>query len=1143
MVYANFLLNCLKTKLYCAMDRWSATQLSCFLLLSVYIQLSTTLGDVSSRNANTLATTYTSTTTVTIQTDLEPINGTINYRINGKKNRDNKPWFDGRGLDMQHTQCVRQGRCERLVNSTCLGTKIPYSLTSLDLTDYQSQDQMLKHLSSYRALRHVPKCWAVIQPFLCSVFMPKCEQINGKDMVYLPSVEMCRKTWEPCRILYNTSYFPEFLRCNETLFPPKCTNDVQEMKFNATGSCLPPLVPADSSSSYYPGIEGCGVQCKDPLYTDDEHRQIHKLISWLGTLCFLANLFVVATFIIDWENANKYPALIVFYINLCFMISCLGWLAQFTPGSREDIVCRKDGTLRHSEPTAGENLSCIVVFVLVYYFLTAAMVWFVFLTYTWHLRAVGNVQDRIDKKGSYFHLVAWSLPLVLTITTMALSEVDGNSTVGICFVGYLNHPMRGALLLGPLCGVILVGGYFVTRGMIMLFGLKHFANDIKSTSASNKIHLIIVRMGVCSIFTLIFILVAIACHVNEFKHSHEWAESLGKFIICRISTDEKCRIENRPSIALLQLHLICLFGSGIVMSTWCWTPSSLDTWRRYIRKKCGKEVVEGIKMPKHKVIAQTWAKRKEFEDKGRLSITLYNTHTDPVGLNFDVNDLNSSETNEISSTWVNYLPLCIKRRMALTGAGTTNSSSQGPRKNSVDSEISFSVRHVSVESRRNSVDSQVSVKIAEMKTKVASRTRNGHHHHHHSSKHATATNKRSHKRRDFISAATTGRKYSGRRESSTSIESQVIALKKTTYPNVSHKVGLFAQQSTKKHHTHGGKMMKRRSANAGLDPADISEFLAKNGQLLMPFLQQQGLSSSSEEENSHTSFKIQDSRLDVLLKQDLSDDSNYNDENNMVHAHAGPRIEEINADTNERNIKKQIALENLLKNMQKSNESAGNGNSRNSTRSRHSRKSQATNTWTGATCSAAAVLANSKNRRSQRSNKSRKHNSMRSNGASTAVLHNHSNDEDDLLNISDLNLHLTRDLNGGGIVEIGDSITSSCTSSELDLPLGLTLHSSYSAHSTGKPNSRNSKTSCDVGIQANAFEIATHNLTSYDEDELKLAMRQLNAKSAKQKNDYANEAVDATEMHTLLRNNNNKHRETTLLSESEKLKLLLLPSK
>lgn len=96
------------------------------------------------------------------------------------------------------------------------------------------------------------------------------------------------------------------------------------MKFNTTGKCLEPLVPAESAASYYPGIEGCGVQCKDPLYTDNEHSQINKMIGWGVTICFLANLFVVATFLIDWENANKYPALIVFYINLCFFIACLG---------------------------------------------------------------------------------------------------------------------------------------------------------------------------------------------------------------------------------------------------------------------------------------------------------------------------------------------------------------------------------------------------------------------------------------------------------------------------------------------------------------------------------------------------------------------------------------------------------------------------------------------------------------------------------------------------------------------------------------------------------------------------------------------------------------------------------------------------
>ena len=41
---------------------------------------------------------------------------------------------------------------------------------------------------------------------------------------------------------------------------------------------------------------------------------------------------------------------------------------QFGVGSRDDIVCSKDGTRRQGEPSAEENLSCVVVFVLVHIF-------------------------------------------------------------------------------------------------------------------------------------------------------------------------------------------------------------------------------------------------------------------------------------------------------------------------------------------------------------------------------------------------------------------------------------------------------------------------------------------------------------------------------------------------------------------------------------------------------------------------------------------------------------------------------------------------------------------------------------------------------------------------------------------------------
>lgn len=95
---------------------------------------------------------------------MEPINGTLNFRIYGKgKGKDDKPWFDGRGLDMRHIQCVRRGRCEPLKSNTCLGANIPYTHTSLDLTDYRSQLEILDRLNNSRALQHVPKCWAIIQ--------------------------------------------------------------------------------------------------------------------------------------------------------------------------------------------------------------------------------------------------------------------------------------------------------------------------------------------------------------------------------------------------------------------------------------------------------------------------------------------------------------------------------------------------------------------------------------------------------------------------------------------------------------------------------------------------------------------------------------------------------------------------------------------------------------------------------------------------------------------------------------------------------------------------------------------------------------------------------------------------------------------
>ena len=70
----------------------------------------------------------------------------------------------------------------------------------------------------------------------------------------------------------------------------------------------------------------------------------------------------------------------------------------------------------------------------------------------------------MEKKAAYFHMVAWSFPLVLTIATMALGEIDGNSVTGICFVGYANDEYRAGFLLVPVAIALAVGTAFLFKG-------------------------------------------------------------------------------------------------------------------------------------------------------------------------------------------------------------------------------------------------------------------------------------------------------------------------------------------------------------------------------------------------------------------------------------------------------------------------------------------------------------------------------------------------------------------------------------------------------------------------------------------------------------------------------------------------------
>lgn len=132
---------------------------------------------------------------------------------------------------------------------------------------------------------------------------------------------------------------------------------------------------------------------------------------------------------------------------------------------------------------------------------------------------------------------------------MAIGEIDGDYVTGICFVGYVNMGARVGLLLSPLAATMIASGYIIIRGEIYFafHFLKHFrivisglillikvridSREIISEHSSRKIRSNIVRMGVFTIFMVVFCLITFFYHSYIATNSKLWSSNLQNYIL------------------------------------------------------------------------------------------------------------------------------------------------------------------------------------------------------------------------------------------------------------------------------------------------------------------------------------------------------------------------------------------------------------------------------------------------------------------------------------------------------------------------------------------------------------------------------------------------------------------------------------
>lgn len=70
---------------------------------------------------------------------------------------------------------------------------------------------------------------------------------------------------------------------------------MQNIKFNSSGQCEAPLVRTDNPKSWYEDVEGCGIQCQNPLFTEWEHHEMHVYIAAFSSVTIFCTFFTLVS--------------------------------------------------------------------------------------------------------------------------------------------------------------------------------------------------------------------------------------------------------------------------------------------------------------------------------------------------------------------------------------------------------------------------------------------------------------------------------------------------------------------------------------------------------------------------------------------------------------------------------------------------------------------------------------------------------------------------------------------------------------------------------------------------------------------------------------------------------------------------------
>lgn len=480
---------------------------------------------------------------------------------------------------------------------------MPYNMTFFpNILEHYDQDIAASKMRHFMPLVNL-HCSPDVHLFLCQAFVPEC---TLQTQVRRPCREHCVRVLSDCtQDMYTFDItWPLELSCDR-LKPCHTSSDEftdlpqKDITPKASSSasrdlgfwCPLQLKTSPGQGSSFLGAQDCAPPCDNMYFKTHEIEFAKMFIGICSIICLCATLFTFFTFLINVKRF-RYPERPIVFYAICYSFVSLIYFVGFLLGN--ESACNKPsipGTVS-TVVQGSQSKVCTLLFMMLYFFFTAGMVWWVILTITWFLAARPKWScEAIEKKAVWFHAVAWGLPGSLTVILLALNKVEGDGISGVCFIGLYDLTALRWFVLAPQALGVLAGLSLLLAGIV---SLNHVRQVIQHDEHNQeKLKKFMIRIGVFSGLYLLPLLTLLACYLYEQALRSSWENTW---------INEHCQEYSipcpyrkidaaRPDLSLFLIKYLMKLVVGISAVFWVSSKKTWSEWAYFFNRTRKKDPI------------------------------------------------------------------------------------------------------------------------------------------------------------------------------------------------------------------------------------------------------------------------------------------------------------------------------------------------------------------------------------------------------------------------------------------------------------------------------------------------------------------------------------------------------------------------